>query len=241
MFSEDILLINCSIATENQLITSIEYVIKKVGERCNYKINFTVNTINYLNKAYVWFSNKKIVYGLTNRNFNGTERNRTEYPLLILPCYKYNKMQLSFLNLVKKSDEILEKGYYEIERVQFKQGVSNINILFSSDLPSWITPEILKKEFSRYITSKQKVLNRNTLKYETFPIVSIFRRNGEDNNSCFIKFNYDGYDGFFCYLMMNKIKLENPVNRQETVKLYFNREDLKATTQNKNFLYRLKY
>nr|QBK90650.1 MAG: hypothetical protein LCPAC104_01470 [Pithovirus LCPAC104] len=137
-------------------------------------------------------------------------------PLLELPKYYYDKEQLSHFNENLKKENISENGGFKIDRA-FVRISTDINVktstIVGSNIPDWITEEILLEEFSRYVTKNSKI---------KYPLISFKKSIKYKANIVYINFQQDTYDGQFALLMSKKLHITSKENENLNCKLYFN-------------------
>lgn len=227
-YNDHYLYIRTGVATEDQLKKSLESAIRRIGYSCRYKINFVMikDKITHKNiysgHSYVWLSNVKVSYILTNRNCNGSERfiiddngdRKYLKPLIILPGYKYTNEQLDHLEEIKINNEkVPEKGYFEIDRAWVTNACYRkvTSRLIGTGIPEWVTKELLYQEFSRYSSFENPII--------TIKKVNI---NGFTKRICDIQYDDDTTDGKFAMIMTKRTKFSNPVDPDQETLIYFN-------------------
>lgn len=80
-------------------------------------------------------------------------------------------------------------------------------VLYSKNVPDWVTPQILKNEFSHYAsdsTTKYSKKINGVMKEDTYPFVSI-----NNKRIAFITFNPSTHDAQFARLMTRKLELKH--------------------------------
>lgn len=225
-FDDHYLYIRTGVATEDQLRTSLEKVIRRIGEACRYKINMVMITDKvshkelYAGYSHVWIENLMIAYMLTNREPDGLERfylddqDRRIYqdPLITLPGYEYTSEQR--LHLEQTDSNVPKKGYFEVDRdrVSDAPGKRITSILVGVGIAEWIDEDFLYNQFKRYST------------YSEYPTIKIETRQnrGYYKRICFITFNSNTHDGKFALAMSKRTKFINPQDENNYCRIYFN-------------------
>ena len=88
-------------------------------------------------------------------------------PLVTLPAIKYTPAQLKEIN--HESDF----GFMEILPIKITQRIGKLNVLFTNDIPEWVTVESLFTYFHKFEKDKLKHQDKKSKKHYQYPVVKI--------------------------------------------------------------------
>jgi len=88
-------------------------------------------------------------------------------PLIALPAIKYTSSQLEEINHES------EFGFMEIFPIKISHKTGKLNSLFTNDLPSWVSEELLLNYFKKFERDTIVHIDKKTNKKFTYPIVKI--------------------------------------------------------------------
>ena len=116
------------------------------------------------------------------RSYKCPKLKRELDPIVSLPAVKYTEDQ------VKEVKGESEYGFLEVFPVKLTKKPDKANSLFSNDIPSWLTEEILKGYFEKFEPDKSEHNEKKSRKKFTYPVVE-FRRKRDGKRSCTITFS----------------------------------------------------
>ena len=88
-------------------------------------------------------------------------------PLVTLPAIKYTPSQLDEIN--RES----EFGFMEIFPIKISQKIGKMNVLFTNNIPEWLTEEIIFGYFKKFENDKRKHQDKKNKKGFYYPVVRI--------------------------------------------------------------------
>ena len=126
-------------------------------------------------------------------------------PLIILPGAEYTQEQRTLLD----TDD--ECGFIEIypARVTIRSDNNKINSIYSSNIPDWVTPEIMYNFFAKFCSD---TVSKNKNK-ETYPLIKISKRQKRN-----VQITFSQTDRYLSYFIMNiarKVKFFNTKTKEE--------------------------
>ena len=88
-------------------------------------------------------------------------------PLVTLPAIKYTPSQLKEINNES------EFGFMELFPIKLSQKIGKMNVLFTNDIPSWITEELIYKYFEKFEKDTRVHSDKKSKKKFQYPLVKI--------------------------------------------------------------------
>jgi len=88
-------------------------------------------------------------------------------PLVSLPAIKYTQEQMKEINYES------EFGFMEILPIKLSRKIGKMNVLFTNDIPDWVTEESLFNYFKQFERDDRNHLEKKTNKKFQYPIVKI--------------------------------------------------------------------
>ena len=138
-------------------------------------------------------------------------------PLVVPPGILYTSEQQQQL---KTSDKI---GFIEIfnTRVTIRSDDNKVNLIYSTNVPSWVTTKLLRSFFVRFSLDKTKHYDPKTKSKSQYPLVEIVTSRSTNSNNVQITFSpLDKYLSHFVMKICKKIVLNNPSTNQ-SVMMFF--------------------
>lgn len=234
--NDEFLYIYSGLVGEEEILEILKKSIDNSSLR-NQTYSLIVNTVKnkeYINMGYSygWVSNPKLYYALTGKNTDGTERCETiddpEWEPVIYQGINNNTSSdwgsIAECEDKKKCPQIkryLKPLIYVDENISIIPSViekkqRTTNALFSLNIPSFVTKEILVDIFGKYNKDKKSKINNN-LKY---PIIKITKnKKNLTKNNCKITFSHL-YPLTSCYVL-NMVKKTNITHEGNNYLLFF--------------------
>lgn len=97
-------------------------------------------------------------------------------PLVTLPAVKYTPEQL------KEVENESEFGFLEIFPIKISEKIGKLNSIFSDNIPSWVTEEMIFNRFKKFNKDSTVYSEKKSRKKFVYPIVKIKRKN--DSRGC---------------------------------------------------------
>lgn len=127
-------------------------------------------------------------------------------PLVTLPAIKYTEDQEIEINNASKF------GFLEIFETKITEKIGKLNTLFSSNIPDWVTEEILLGIFKKFNKDDIVYTEKKSKKKFTYPIVKIKKKKNtrEENKMCTITFSHlHRHTASFLINVVKRIKVSN--------------------------------
>jgi hypothetical protein len=136
-------------------------------------------------------------------------------PLVVPPGIMYTPEQQKELNT---TDEV---GFIEVfmTRVTIRSDDMRTNSIYSTDVPSWINPKILRSFFGRFGIDKTVHFDSRSKRKIEYPVVEISK--SKNNINAQITFSpMDKYLSHFIMKICKKITIKNP-STEESAMIFF--------------------
>ncbi len=236
IYDKHTLYLDVSEHTHTQINNSINITLNKIGIKCAYKINMVGKKTAYLRVSSANVYNILIgnnpdgsrrIKMIMDPNFKPPEepfddalRKSTEdlgitdwYDICIAEeeldkMYTQTEIQTKLPPLVKltahgTNEEIVVKRAYICDDDKYSS-----NIIFSDNVPEWLTDEIIRPHFSCYVSKD----HRKTKYGKKYPLISF--KNNRWGNCVYISFSDKTYDTQFSILMNRCLKVINTKTRK---------------------------